>query len=201
MIEGVESVGGNMAKKILLGPIVGAVTIFLVSFAWHSLPIAETGISNLPHEQALSAAMRLGISEPGWYMFPGIDVARQNDPAEQKRYLEAFFHGPTGLIIFRPGGVEFSFAKLLVNQFLFGALAAFVVSLLLAMSASSLPGFGQRVLFVALVALFGSFTTDLPYWNWYGFPGNYTAAHTAGIVLTWAVTGCALAAVVKPRSA
>src|SRR5271168_1936329 len=173
-----------MVKKILLGTIVGAVTIFLITFAWQSLPVAETGIRSLPHEEALSAAMRLGISEPGWYMFPGIDVARQNDPAEQKRFLAAFSHGPTGLIIFQPGGTEFSFPKLLVKQFLFGAVAAFVMSWLLAMSAGALAGFGQRVLFVALIALFGGFVTDLPYWNWYGFPGNYTAAHLIGIVLT-----------------
>jgi hypothetical protein len=190
-----------MVKRVLLGTIAGAITIFFVSFAWHMTPIAETGITNLPHEEVLGAAMKLAISEPGWYMFPGIDVSKQNDPAEQKRYLAAFVKGPTGLVIYHPGGTEFSFAKLLVNQFVFGAGAALVISCLLAMAANSLPGFGARVLFVALVAAFGAFTTDLPYWNWYGFPGNYTVAHLAGIVLTWAVTGCALAAIVKPQKA
>jgi hypothetical protein len=189
-----------MLKQILLGTVAGAVAIFLVSFAWHMLPVAETGVKNLPHEEALTVAMRLGISEPGWYMFPGIDVAKQNDPVETKRFQEAFVKGPTGVLIYHPGGTEFSFGKLLVWQFLFGVGAAFVMSCLLAMSAGSLPGFGQRVLFVSLVALFGTFATDLPYWNWYGFPGDYTVAHFAGIVLTWAVTGCALAAVVKPKT-
>ena len=187
-----------MAKKILLGTAVGAVAIFLVSFVWHMFtPLAEAGISNLPHEDALSTAMKLGIKEPGWYMFPGIDVSKQNDPAEQKRYLEAFQKGPTGLLIYHPGGEEFSFGKLLVNQFLFSVGSALVISCLLAMAAGALPGFGQRVLFICLVALFGAFTTDLPYWNWYGFPLNYTIAHLAGIVVTWAVAGCAVAAVVK----
>jgi hypothetical protein len=191
-----------MGKQILIGTMVGAVVIFLVSFVWHMfLPFAETGVKSLPHEEALSAAMRLGISEPGWYMFPGMDPEKQNDPAAQKKYQEAFMRGPNGVLIFRPGGTEFSFPKLLVNQFLFGLLGAFAMSWLLAMSAGSLPGYGQRVLFVALVALFGCLVIDLPYWNWYGFPGDYTVAHLVGIVGTWAVTGCALAAVVKPRSA
>jgi len=187
-----------MIKKVLLGTIVGAVAIFLVSFAWHMTPIAETGITSLPHEEVLGPAMKLAISQPGWYMFPGIDVSKQSDPAEQKRFSAAFVKGPTGLLIYHPGGEEFSFGKLLVNQFLFSVGSALVISLLLAMAAGALPGFGQRVLFICIVALFGAFTTDLPYWNWYGFPLNYTIAHLAGIVLTWAVAGCAIAAVVKP---
>ena len=191
-----------MGKQILIGTVVGAVVIFLVTFAWHMFtPLAETGIKQLPHEAALTMAMRLGIDEPGWYMFPGADANTQKDPAAEKKFEEAFLRGPTGVLIYRPGGTAFSFPRLLLNQFLFGLLAAFAVSLLLAMSAPSLPGFGQRVLFVALVALFGCLVIDLPYWNWYGFPGNYTVAHLAGTVGTWAVTGCAMAAVVKPKAA
>jgi hypothetical protein len=191
-----------MVKQILVGTVVGAVAIFLVSFVWHMvLPFSETGFHNLPHEEVLTAAMRLGISAPGIYMFPGMDPTKRSDPAEMKRYSESFLRGPTGLIIFRPGGTEFSFPELLVNQFFFGMLAALVMSCLLAMSAGSLASYGQRVLFVALVALFGCVVIDLPYWNWYGFPGNYTVAHLAGMVLTWGITGFALAAVIKPRAA
>jgi hypothetical protein len=186
-----------MGKQILLGTVVGAVTIFLVNFIWHMSPFAETGVHSLPHEEVLTTAMRLAISEPGWYMFPGMDPNAQRDPVAVKKWEEAFRRGPTGLIIFRPGGTEFSFPLLLLKQFCFGAFAAFVVSWLLAMSAGSLASYGQRVLFVALVALFGTIVIDLPYWSWYGFPGNYTVAHLAGIVLTWAATGFALAAVVK----
>jgi len=187
-----------MAKKILWGTGVGAVAIFLVTFAWHMTPIAETGITSLPHEEVLGPAMKLAISQPGWYLFPGMDVNKQSDPAEQKRYQAAFTKGPTGLLIYHPGGEEFSFRKLLATQFLFSVGSALVISCLLAMAAGALPGFGQRVAFICVVALFGAFTTDLPYWNWYGFPLSYTIAHLAGIVLTWAVAGCAVAAVVKP---
>jgi len=191
-----------MGKQTLIGTVVGAVVIFLVTFAWHMFtPLAEIGIKSLPHEAALTMAMRLGIDTPGWYLFPAADANAMKDPAAEKKFEDAFQRGPTGVLIYRPGGTAFSFPKLLLNQFLFGLLAAFAVSWLLAMSAPALPGFGQRVLFVALVALFGCLVIDLPYWNWYGFPGNYTVAHLAGTVVTWAVTGCALAAVVKPKKA
>lgn len=191
-----------MLKQILLGTLVGAVTIFAVSSIWHMvLPFSETGFHNVPHEDLIMTALRLDIKETGIYMFPGVDVAKQNDPAEQKRWGDKFRQGPTGLIIFRPGGTEFSFPKLLVNQFCFQLAAAFVLSCLLAMSAGALPAYGKRVLFVALIAVFGSLIIDLPYWNWYGFPGNYTAAHFCEFLITWGITGFALAAVVKPRSA
>jgi hypothetical protein len=189
-----------MVKQILLGTIVGAVTIFIVSSIWHVvLPFSETGFYSIPHEDVLTTAMRLGISDTGIYMFPGMDPAKRNDPVEAQKYAEKFRRGPTGLIIFRPGGKDFSFPRLLVNQFGFQVLAAFVVSLLLAMSA--VPSYLQRVLFVALVAVFGSLVIDLPYWNWYGFPGNYTLEHLCEMFLTWGATGFAIAAVVKPRSA
>ena len=191
-----------MFKQVLLGTIVGAVTIFLVSSIWHVvLPFAETGFHVLPHEEVVTVALRLGISEPGIYMFPGIDPAKANDPVEAQKYTEKFRRGPTGLIIFQPGGSDFSFPRLLVKQFCFQLLAALVVSLLLAMSAPAIPSYLQRVLFVALVAVFGSLVIDLPYWNWYGFPGNYTAEHLAEMALTWGATGFAIAAVVKPRPA
>lgn len=189
-----------MVKQILLGTIVGAVTIFLVSSVWHLvLPFAETGFHVLPHEEVMTAAMRLGIHEPGIYMFPGMDVSKRNDPAESQRYAEAFRRGPTGLIIFQPGGTDFSFPRLLANQFCFQLLAAFVLSCLLALSAAALKSYLQRVLFVALVAVFGSLLIDLPYWNWYGFPGSYTAAHFAEFLITWGIAGFAFAALIKPR--
>jgi len=191
-----------MGKQIALGTIVGAVVIFIVSSIWHIvLPFSETGFHVLPHEEVLHTALRLGITDPGIYMFPGMDVTKQNDPAEQKRFADKFRQGPTGLIIFQPGGKDFSFPKLLVNQFLFQLMAAFVVSLLLAMSAAAMPNYLERVLFVALVAVFGSLVIDLPYWNWYGFPGNYTFEHLCEMLLTWGTTGFAIAAVVKPRAA
>jgi hypothetical protein len=191
-----------MAKKVLLGTIVGAVVIFLASFVWHEfLPFAEAGVRNLPHDDVLTAAMRLGISEPGWYMFPTMDPAKQNDPVEMKKYAEKFRRGPTGVLIYSPGGAEFNFPMLLAKQFLYGLFAALVMSLLLAISAGSLPGYGQRVLFVALVAVFPGLVADLPYWSWYGFPGSFTASHFCEVLVTWTVTGLALAALVKPSKA
>jgi len=145
--------------------------------------------------------MHLGISDPGWYMFPTMDLAKQNDPAEMKRYAEKFRRGPTGVLIYNPGGTDFNFSVLLAKQFVYGFLAALVVSVLLAMCAGSLAGYGQRVLFVALVATFPGLVTDLPYWSWYGFPGIYTVSHFCEVLVTWAVTGLALAAIVKPSKA
>jgi len=191
-----------MGKQLALGTIVGAVVIFIISSIWHIvLPFSVTGFHLLPHEEILTAAMRLDITEPGIYPFPGMDPSKRSDPVEGKKFADKFLRGPTGLIIYRPGGTEFSFPRLLVNQFGFQLMAAFVLSLLLSMSASALPGYLQRVLFVALVAVFGSLLIDLPYWNWYGFPGNYTLEHFCEFLFTWGLTGFAMAAVVKPRAA
>jgi hypothetical protein len=57
--------------------------------------------------------------------------------------------------------------------------------------------YGTRVMIVVLIGLFAEIYIDLPYWNWYGFPMNYTIGHLLGGILSWAVAGLAMAAIVK----
>jgi hypothetical protein len=57
--------------------------------------------------------------------------------------------------------------------------------------------FGSRVLIVLLVSIVSGVIYDLPYWNWYGFPMNYTIAHIASWVISWGVAGLGMAAIVK----
>jgi hypothetical protein len=189
-----------MTKQILLGGIVGGIVVFLAGFAWHMVPsLGEAGVKMLPNEDLAVTALRTTNNEPGFYMFPGMDTSapKEKQQAATEKYMEKYRQGPTGILIYRQGGTEFSFAKLLVNQFLFGLVAAFFVSWLLALAAGSLPSYGQRVLFVAVVALVGALYIDLPYVNWYGFPVNYTISHAGGVVVSWAVAGLALAAIIK----
>lgn len=185
-----------MTKQILLGGIVGGVVVFLASAVWHmALPFGEAGVKMIPHEEIVLTALRTAMNEPALYLFSTID--RDATPAETEKWAERYRQGPTGVLVYRQGGAEFSFPKLLVNQFLIGLVASFFVSWLLAMAAGSLPKYGQRVLFVTLVALAGALYIDLPYVNWFGFPVNYTMSHAGGMVLSWAVTGLGLAAIIK----
>lgn len=191
-----------MAKRVLLGCVVGGIVIFVVASIWHmALGLGEIGIKNLPGEDAVVSVMRGAIREPGFYFFPGMErspgMTKEQRQAEEQKWAEKYRVGPSGILIYRSGGEEFRFGRLLFKQFLIGLAAALVVSWLLALAAGALPSYSSRVLFVALVSVFAGVVMDLPYWNWYGFPANYTLAHLAGVVITWGVTGLVLAAIVK----
>jgi len=40
-------------------------------------------------------------------------------------------------------------------------------------------------------------TTNIPYWNWYGFPGSYTVAYVGMQIVAFLVAGLVAAAVLQ----
>jgi hypothetical protein len=189
-----------MIKNILVNTIVGAIVVFILSSIWHvATPLGEVGVKNLPQEALLSPAMKLAIPDAGFYFFPGInrskDLTREQQQTEQQRYLNAYRQGPTGILVYSPGGEDMNFGKNLVGQFLVGAVSAFFIAWILAVTARATT-YGQRVLIVALISAFGAITVTLPQWIWYKFPTNYTVAYSLGFFVTWGLTGLVMGSLV-----
>ena len=61
-----------------------------------------------------------------------------------------------------------------------------------------IKGYGGRVVFVTLLGLFPTLSVDLPFWNWYRFPGVYTAAQFIVHLVGYCIGGLVLAKIVKP---
>ena len=193
-----------MGRKILLTALVGSVLVFVVGSIIHmALGLGEVGIKMLPHEDVLLLAMRASIHDSGLYFFPGTAsgmAPNKVSPAEQSDYLAKYQRGPTGILIYQTGGTALNFPKLLAGQYLFGLAGCLIVAWILVTTAGSTT-FATRVAIVALVGLFAGIIYDLPYWNWYGFPTNYIAAHIATGTITWAIAGLGMAAMVKKPAA
>jgi hypothetical protein len=194
-----------MGKRIVVGGLVGSVVVFLASFLWHSLPaLGDLGVHQLPAEESVLAALRGSIHEPGMYYFPVPNMAQNRSAAQKKAdetaYLERFRQGPTGILVYKPGGEELNFGKLLGVQFLLGLAAALVAAWVLALTAGATT-YGGRVGLVLALALFGGIVYDLPAWLWYGFPADYTLGHIAGWLVSWGAAGLAMAAIVKRPAA
>jgi len=192
--------GDIVLKKIIIGGLVGAVLVYPVSFIWHmTTGLAEIGIKNLPDESILTT-MHASIHEPGFYFFPYMDNSKHQSKeqmaAAQAAYLVAYKRGPTGILIYTPGGTDLEFGKMLTYQFLFGVVAALLIAWILALTAGSTT-FATRALIVLLISILSGVVYDLPYWNWYGFPLDYTIAHMAGWIVSWGVAGLGMAAIVK----
>src|SRR2546423_521099 len=67
----------------------------------------------------------------------------------------------------------------------------------LAHDALRLATFGARAGFITLVGVLAAITTNIPYWNWYGFPTSYTVAYMFIEIIGFLVAGLVAAAVLR----
>ena len=113
-----------------------------------------------------------------------------------KRMAEDFPKHASGLLIYHPPGRSFSFGKSLGTEFVTELLEAILVVFLL--TRTRLQSFGARVGFVFVAGILAAIATNISYWNWYGFPANYTAAYMSIQIIGFTCTGI-VAALVLPR--
>jgi hypothetical protein len=48
-----------------------------------------------------------------------------------------------------------------------------------------------------MFGLFVTFFTHLSYWNWMGYPGDFTSGLIVDAIMSWLLAGLGIAAVVK----
>ena len=188
-----------MIKRVILGVGVGTIVVFLVSSLWHMASgLGQIGIQSLPDEDAVLSAMRGSIHSSGLYFFPGMDAGAEGSKEQpsEAAYLRKYKTGPTGILIYHPGGAELAFGKLLAVQFLTGMVGALLLGLVLAMTAGATT-FSKRTVLVVAISLFAVVIYEIPYWNWYGFPANYAIAHAAAWIVSWSAAGIAMAAIIR----
>ena len=190
-----------MTKRILLAGILGGIAMFLWSSVAHViLPLGQTGIKEIPNEASVLSAMYASLGEKsGMYMFPGMDLGanptREQEHAAMQHYGEKLVGNPSGLLIYHPPGAKALTPGQLATEFLTELLEALIVVFLLAQT--RLTSFGSRVGFVTLVGVLAAITTNISYWNWYGFPANYTAAYMTIEMVGYLVVGIVAALVMK----
>lgn len=190
-----------MGKKIFLGTLLGSVVVFLMTSIFHmATQLGEVGVRGLPNEDVVRTALRSSIHEPGFYFFPQPNMtpgrSKEQVAADNADQMAKWKQGPTGILIYSPGGEEFHFGRLLGFQFFFGVVGAFLLSWVLAVTAGA-TNYGSRVMIVTAAGLFGGMVYSMPYWNWFGFPTNYIVSEIGTMVVSWFVAGLAMAAVVK----
>jgi hypothetical protein len=190
-------------KRILAAGLLGGIAVFVWGMVSHMvLGLGSIGIQRLPNETAIVEAMRANITAPGLYFFPGIDMVSKKSKAEQaadeKAWGDAIRRGPSGLLVIDTRGKEPLMTRTFAIELLTNIFGAAIAAMLLTLAASSLTTYWVRVLFVAALGLFASIAIDLSYWNWYGFPAEYTIAALVDQTLSWFVGGLVLARLIRP---
>lgn len=192
-----------MGKRILLAGLLGGIAMFVWSSVAHMvLPLGYTGLREIPNETALLGAMQSSLGRTsGLYIFPalgaGPDPTAAQRNAAMKDYEPKLAANPSGLLIYHPPGAKGVTGLKLGLEFLTELAEVLLAVFLLAQTRQ--VSYASRVGFITLVGIVAAVTSNVPYWNWYGFPGNYTAAYMTTQIVGYLAAGLAAAAVLKNR--
>src|SRR5579862_67208 len=193
-----------MAKRILLGGILGGVAMFLWSSVAHMiLPLGQAGIKEIPNEQPVLSSMQAGLGQAsGLYMFPGMgvgpDANRQQRNEAMRDYGQKLAANPSGLLIYHPPGAPALTGGQLMTEFLTEFVEALLLAFLLAQTRATT--FGSRIGLAIVIALVGVITTNVPYWNWYGFPLSYTLPYAFTQIVGYTIAGIVAASFLKTQA-
>ena len=115
-----------------------------------------------------------------------------------KRMTEKMAANPSGILMYQAPGRPFEFAKRLGIEFGTELVEAILVVCLLAQT--RIVSFAGRVGFVLVAGILAAITTNVSYWNWYGFPSAYTAGYMLIQIVAFFLVGI-VAAMMMPKRA
>jgi hypothetical protein len=185
-----------MAKKLLLGAILGGVILFVWGAVSHMLlPISTMALQRFTDEEAIKQAVVANAPRSGVYFLPYMQEGLTEE--QQNAAFEKAMQGPVLFVSLRLGQGP-SFGALLGIQFLIDVLSALLLTALL-LNVRPMP-YAKRVLIVVAVALVAGIAIHLPHWNWYNFSLAYTAGEFVGLVIGFALAGLALARIAQPQA-
>ena len=170
------------ATRIFLAGVLGAIAMFIwSSLARTVLPLGETGVQNTTKDDALLSELKSTVeNKPGLYVYPsmglGPDATHAQRSEAMKRFEKKLEKNPSGFFIYHPAGSRpMNMVKYLTIEFVTELCEALLAVWLLAQT--RIITFGGRVGFVTAAGIMAAIATNVSYWNWWGFPGNYTAAY------------------------
>jgi len=187
--------------KILLAGVLGGIVMFIwTSIAHMALPLGEAGLGEIPNESTVLGVMQSNIGEQtGLYIFPGPGVgknATRNEKDEAMKHMgEKMAANPSGILMYHAPGRPLELGKLLGVEFGTELLEAILVVFLLAQT--RIASFAGRVGFVFVAGILAAIATNVSYWNWYGFPGAYTASYILTQIVGFLCVGIVAALVLR----
>jgi hypothetical protein len=168
--------------RIFLAGLLGAIAMFAwTSIAHIALPLGEAGVQNTMDDEALLTAVKSTVKDKdGLYIYPSMGLGPNATHAEQSKAMETYpdklEKNPSGFFIYHPAGSRpMNMGKFLTTEFITELVEALLAVWLLAQT--RIVSFSGRVGFVLVVGILAAISTNVSYWNWWGFPTVYTASY------------------------
>lgn len=188
-----------MVRKLLAGVLGG-----LAFFAWSTLahvllPLGDAGVKEMPNDQTIMASMKANLPDRGLYLFPGSGLpataTRSERNAAMGQQFQKIATGPSGLLMYHPVR-DVSFPRMMVTELCTNILQVLLAVFLLGQT--RLWSFAARWWFVSTAGILAAISTNVSYWNWYGFPWQYSLGYAFTIAVGFVFAGLVAAAMVKP---
>jgi hypothetical protein len=180
--------------RVVLAGILGGIAMFMWSGIAHMvLPLGRIGIKELPNDAPVVAALQASAGENrgGLYLFPsqrGPDGMLTEGGYAKK--LETTAHG---LVAYQPPGTPMLTPRQLVGEYALETVEALILAFLLRFT--SMHTMAGRLAYTTVIGLAAVIATNGSYWNWYGFPLDYTLAYAFTQWVGFMVAGAVIAVV------
>jgi hypothetical protein len=172
----------STTTRILLAGLLGAVAMFAwTAIAHMALPLGEASVQNTMDDDALLSALKSTVkNKDGLYIYPTMglppDATHAQQSAAMEKYPEKLEKNPSGFFIFHPAGSRpMNMGKFMTIEFITELCEALLAVWLLAQT--RIVTFGGRIGFVTAAGIMAAISTNVSYWNWWGFPTVYTASY------------------------
>jgi hypothetical protein len=177
--------------RVLIAGILGGIAMYVWASAAHISPLGQAGVKALPNEAVELAALKLdlGNAPRAVYVFPA-PTSMSGKGAPTTGALGMLAYSPNATLAMSPRQLGVEFALELVESLLLAGVAALVAG-----------GFRARFGAALLVGVIAAITTNLSYWNWYGFSSGYTLANGFMELVKYVVAGLVIALVLGRRRA
>lgn len=189
-----------MGGRMILAAILGGLALFVWGALSHMVfQLGDHGMRTFgANEPQVAAALKAGASEHGLYFVPGLEPAKQKDDAARSAWEAKLREGPYAMVVVKPDGAEPMSPMQLVREF-GTSVGLALIAVFLIVVAGGLSGAVARVVFCALLSLFGLLQHDVRFWNWYLFPGDFTGAQFADKLIGGVVLGLVIHLVLRKR--
>ena len=172
----------STGTRIFLAGLLGAVAMFAwTAIAHMALPLGEAGVQNTTNDEGLLSELKSTVkNKDGLYIYPTMglppDATHAQQSAAMEKYPEKLEKNPSGFFIFHPAGSRpMNMGKFLTIEFITELCEALLAVWLLAQT--RIVTFGGRLGFVTVTGIIAAISTNVSYWNWWGFPTVYTASY------------------------
>jgi hypothetical protein len=180
-------------KRLLLAGLCAGIAMYIWSTIAHVvLPLGSMGLSQIPNEQPVLAALNASLgSNGGLYIFPSMDPKGSMDD-----YSKKLATSPSGILAYTPPGAKALDPSQLITEFFTEMVEAFLIVFLLPAKFTTVSA---RTGFAATMGLLAAIVTNISYWNWYHFSATYTASYMLVEIVGFTIAGAVAGLILRPK--